>query len=386
MRPTDIAKIELFKVPPRWLFVKITTADGLSGWGEPSLEGKAHTMIAAVEDMQRDLIGRDANRIEDIFQVLYRGSFYRGGPVLMSAISGIEQALWDLKGKRLGAPVYDLLGGAVREKVKIYTWIGGDQPRDVAAAALARVEAGYRAVKMNAVPKVGWLESAAQIDEIVDTVAQVRDAVGWDVGIGLDFHGRVRKAMAKILFREFEPLKPLFIEEPLLPENFDALPMIAAASPIPIATGERMYTRWGFKQLLEQRVVDIVQPDLSHAGGIWETRKIAAMAEAYDVAVAPHCPLGPIAFASSLQLQFCTPNGLIQESSMGIHYNAGEIDLLDYLENPEDFAVKDGYIQRNERPGLGVVINEEMVREQARIGHDWHNPVWRTDDGGLAEW
>lgn len=386
MNASSIKKIELFKVPPRWVFLKITTEDGLSGWGEPSLEGKAHTVMAAVEEMKRDLISRDANRIEDIFQVLYRASFYRGGPVLMSAIAGIEQALWDLKGKRLGVPVYDLLGGPVRDTVKIYAWVGGDQPKDVAEAAKARIKAGYQAVKMNAVPKVGWIESPAKVAEIVNTAAQVREAVGWDVGIGLDFHGRVRKAMAKTLFKELEPVKPMFIEEPLLPENFEALPMIAAVSSIPIATGERLYSRWDFKPILEQRVVDIIQPDLSHAGGIWETRKIAAMAEAYDVAIAPHCPLGPIAFASCLQLQFCTPNGLIQESSMGIHYNAGEIDLLDYLDNPEDFSLQDGSIKRTQRPGLGLVINEAKVREQAAIGHDWHNPVWRTKDGGLAEW
>lgn len=386
MNASSIKKIELFKVPPRWVFLKITTEDGLSGWGEPSLEGKAHTVMAGVEEMKRDLIGRDANRIEDIFQVLYRAGFYRGGPVLMSAIAGIEQALWDLKGKRLGVPVYDLLGGPVRDMVKIYAWVGGDQPKDVAEAAKARIKAGYQAVKMNAVPKVGWIESPAKVAEIVNTAAQVREAVGWDVGIGLDFHGRVRKAMAKTLFKELEPVKPMFIEEPLLPENFDALPMIAAASPIPIATGERLYSRWDFKPILEQRVVDIIQPDLSHAGGIWETRKIAAMAEAYDVAIAPHCPLGPIAFASCLQLQFCTPNGLIQESSMGIHYNAGEIDLLDYLDNPEDFSLQDGSIKRTQQPGLGLVINEAKVRAQAAVGHDWHNPVWRTKDGGLAEW
>jgi galactonate dehydratase len=380
-----ISHIELFKVPPRWLFVKVSTDEGLAGWGEPVVEGRAETSRAAVEELASYLLGADASRIEDLWQVLYRGGFYRGGPVLMSAISGIEQALWDIRGQRLGVPVYDLLGGAVRDRMKVYGWIGGDAPAHVAEEAAARVQAGYLAVKMNATAQMEWIDSASQVQAAVARLAAVRDAVGYGVGVAVDFHGRVHKGMAKILAKELEPLKPLFIEEPVLPENNEALSILQRHSSIPIATGERLYTRWGFKAVLEQGAVDIIQPDLSHAGGIWETRKIAAMAEAYDVAVAPHCPLGPIALAASLQLDFCTPNAFIQETSLGIHYNQGA-DVLDYLLDPSVFALERGYIRRPAGPGLGIRINEAKVREQAAVGHNWKSPVWRHADGSVAEW
>jgi galactonate dehydratase len=380
-----ITKLELFKVPPRWLFLKITAEDGISGWGEPVLEGRAHTVRAAVEELTPYVLGRETNQIEDIWQVLYRGGFYRGGPVLMSAISGIDEALWDIRGKELGVPVYDLLGGPVREKMKVYGWIGGDKPSNVAQAATERVNAGYLAVKMNATANTDWIESTGIVDEVVERMSAVRDAVGDEIGIAVDFHGRLHKGMAKVLAKELEPLKPLFIEEPVLPENNEFLRILQEHTCIPIATGERMYTRWGFKSLFEQGGADIIQPDLSHAGGIWEVRKIAAMAEAYDVAVAPHCPLGPIAFAASLHLDFCTPNAFIQETSLGIHYNQ-DADLFDYVVDPGVFAFKDGYVTRPTAPGLGIVVNEEKVRERATIGHDWKSPVWRNADGSLAEW
>jgi galactonate dehydratase len=381
-----IRELELFKVPPRWLFLKISTDDGLVGWGEPIVEGRADTVRAAVEEMSEYLIGKDAGRIEDLWQVLYRGGFYRGGPILSSAISGIEQALWDIKGKRLGVPIYELLGGAVRDKMRVYSWIGGDAPADVAQHARARVEAGYTALKMNGTAEMEWIDSALKIQEAAERIAAVREAVGYGVGIGVDFHGRVHKGMAKQLVKELEPYKLLFIEEPVLPENNEALVEIARHTSTPIATGERMFTRWAYKNLLAQGGVDIIQPDLSHVGGIWEARKIAAMAEAYDVAVAPHCPLGPITLAASLQLDFCTPNAFIQEQSLEIHYNQSSEDLLGYLVDPSVFHYEDGYVKILTRPGLGIEINEEQVRERARLGHQWRNPLWRNADGSLAEW
>jgi len=380
-----IRKLELFKVPPRWLFLKITTDDGLEGWGEPIVEGRADTVRAAVEELGEYLIGKDSNRIEDLWQVMYRGGFYRGGPVLTSAMSGIEQALWDIKGKRYGVPVYELLGGAVREKMRVYAWIGGDRPSDTAEAARSKVAEGYTAVKMNGTEEMEWIDSHEKIEAAVARVAAIRDAVGYGIGVGIDFHGRVHKAMAKVLMKELEPFKPMFVEEPVLPENNEALKELARVSSIPIATGERMYTRWDFKRLLADGAVDIIQPDLSHAGGIWEVRKIAAMAEAYDVAVAPHCPLGPIALAASLQLDFCTPNAFIQEQSLGIHYNQGS-DLLDYVAEKNVFQYEDGYVKRPEKPGLGIEVNEAKVREMAKTGHQWRNPVWRNKDGSIAEW
>lgn len=380
-----IDRLELFTVPPRWLFLKITASDGTYGWGEPVVEGKADTVRACVEEMADFLIGKPAGNIEDIWQTLYRGGFYRGGPILTSAISGIEQALWDIKGKRFGVPVYELLGGAVRDRMRVYAWIGGDDPADIARAAAERIAEGYTAIKMNATGALEWLDSPRMVREAADRLAAAREAVGESVGIGIDFHGRVHKGMAKSLVRALEPFSPMFFEEPVLAENNEALIEIARMTSVPIATGERMFTRWDFKPLFASGAVDIIQPDLSHAGGIWETRKIAAMAEAYDVAVAPHCPLGPISLASSLQLDFCTPNAFIQEQSLGIHYNQGS-DLLDYLVDPGVFKYSDGYVARPLAPGLGIEIDEAKVREMAKIGHRWRNPVWRTADGVVAEW
>ena len=380
-----IKSLELFKVPPRWLFLKITTDNGVVGWGEPVVEGKADTVKAAVEEMAEFLIGKDPSQIEDIWQVLYRGGFYRGGPILMSAISGIDQALWDIKGKALGVPVYELLGGHVRERMNIYGWIGGDKPAHVVEAAKQRIEQGYRAVKMNACSEMEWIDTPQKIKEAVDCIASVREAVGFDIGIGIDFHGRVHKGMAKGFMKELEFIKPMFIEEPVLSENKEAFLHLAQYTSTPIATGERMYSRWDFKSLFEQGAVDIIQPDLSHAGGITEVKKIASMAEAYDVALAPHCPLGPISFAAAIQIDFNCINAFIQETSMGIHYNQGA-DLLDYLENPEVFDVKEGSVARPTLPGLGIVVNEEKVREMAKVGHNWKNPVWRNQDGSVTEW
>lgn len=380
-----ITGLELFKVRPRWLFLKISTDEGISGWGEPIVEGRAETVKAAVLELEDFLVGRDPRRIEDLWQAMYRGGFYRGGPILTSAISGIEQALWDIKGKYYNTPVYELLGGAARDRIRVYTWIGGDRPHDVADAAREAVAAGFTAVKMNATEEMHYVDSLTKVDAAVERLAAVREAVGDGIGIGIDFHGRVTKTMAKILAVEMTPYRPMFIEEPVLPENNEALREIARATSIPIATGERMYTRWGFKELLREGVVDIIQPDVSHAGGILETRKIAAMAEAYDIAVAPHCPLGPIALAACLQVDACTPNVIIQEQSLGIHYNQGS-DLLDYLVDTNVFRYEAGYVPLPDKPGLGIEINEEKVREAAKIGHDWKNPIWRREDGTVAEW
>jgi galactonate dehydratase len=379
-----ITNIELFKVPPRWVFVKVETDEGITGWGEPIMENRADTVMASVTEWKEYLIGKDPMRIEDHYQVMTRSTFYRSGPILSSTISGIEQALWDIKGKYYDAPIYDLLGGACRDKMRVYGWVGGDRPNNVAEAALKRVAEGLTAIKMNATEEMNYIDSFSKVTAAVDRLAAVREACGPDFGIGLDFHGRVHKAMAKVLVKEMEPYHPMFIEEPVLPENLDTLKQIALHTTIPIATGERMYTRWGFKQLLQEGYVDIIQPDLSHCGGIWEARKLAAMAETFDVAVAPHCPLGPMCLASSLQLDFCTPNAIIQEQSLGIHYNKS-VELVEYVKNPDFFKVENGYIKLPTTPGLGIEIDEEKVREAAKIGHNYRAPIWRYEDGGYAE-
>ncbi len=380
-----IKTIELFKVEPRWLFVKITTDSGITGWGEPIVEGRADTVAAAVEEMSDYLIGRNAGDIEDIWQTLYRGTFYRGGPVICSAMSGIEQALWDIKGKYYNAPVYELLGGAVKDRLRMYCWIGGDNPDDVAKHAVEMYEQGFTAVKMNGTPPIKWIDSYSHIQDVSDRVASIRDVLGYKIDIAIDFHGRVHKSMARMLMKELEQYNLMFIEEPVLTENEEAFVELRRHTCTPIATGERNYTRWGFKNIITGGGVDIIQPDLSHAGGILECKKIAAMAEAYDVAIAPHCPLGPIALSACVQLDFGTPNAVIQEQSLGIHYNQGS-DLLDYLSDRSVFEFKGGYISRPTAPGLGISVNEEKVREMAKKGHSWKNPICRTDDGSIAEW
>lgn len=380
-----IISFTTYIVPPRWLFLKIETDAGVTGWGEPVVEGRALTVEAAVKELGDYLIGKDPRLIEDHWTVMHRGGFYRGGPILMSAIAGIDQALWDIKGKALGVPVHELLGGKLRDTIKVYSWIGGDRPAEVAAGAKEMVARGFLALKMNGTEELQIVDSHDKIDAAVERVAMVREAVGPNIGIAVDFHGRVHRPMARALVKELEPYGLMFIEEPVLSENREALKEIAALGSTPIALGERLYSRWDFKSVFEEGVVDIIQPDLSHAGGITECRKIAAMAEAYDVAVAPHCPLGPIALAACLQLDAVSYNCFIQEQSLGIHYNAAN-DLLDYAANKDVFRYEDGYVAIPDGPGLGVEIDEDYVRERAREGHRWRNPVWRHKDGSFAEW
>ena len=380
-----IADIRTYLVRPRWGFVEIETDEGLVGWGEPVIEGKAATVRACVEEMKPYLIGADPMKIEDIWNVLYRAGFYRGGPVIMSAIAGIDQALWDIKGKFFRAPVHDLLGGACRDKIRVYSWIGGDRPSDVGAAALEKKNAGFTAIKMNATEELQMVDSYEKIDAVLERVAAIRESCGKYFGIAIDFHGRVHKPMAKVLAKKLEEFDPMFLEEPVLCEHMDEFKEIARACHVPIATGERLFSKYDFKRLLEAGGVDIIQPDLSHAGGITEVRKIAAMAEAYDVALAPHCPLGPIALSACLQVDACSYNAFIQEQSMGIHYNEFH-GPLDYILNPETYTFTDGSVQIPKLPGLGVKVNKDLVLEENESPHEWKNPVWRHRDGSVAEW
>jgi galactonate dehydratase len=377
-----IGRIETFHVPPRWLFVRVESEDGAVGWGEASLEGHAEAVDGAFEALRDRFLDHDPRRIEDIWQVAYRGGFYRGGPVLLSALAGLDQALWDLKGRVAGLSAWEMLGGKVRDRVRAYAWIGGDRPHEISDAARARRDQGFSAVKMNATAELDWIGTPRMFDEVVD---RVRAAQEQGVDVGLDFHGRVHKPLAKQLARALEPLGLLFIEEPLLSENPEGLAQIAGLVSTPIALGERLFSRWDFKPFLSSGAVDIVQPDLSHAGGLTEVRKIAAMAEAYDVAVAPHCPLGPLALAACLQLAGCTPNVALQEMSLGIHYNVGH-DLLNFVTDKEVLTAVDGYLPIPEGPGLGVTIDESAVREADKDRHRWRNPVWRHPDGSFAEW
>ncbi|MCC5833158.1 MAG: galactonate dehydratase [Opitutales bacterium] len=370
-----ITGFETFHVKPRWLFLKVSTNAGICGWGEPVLEGRARTVETAVHEIGRSLKGRNPFEIEALWQEMYRGSFYRGGPILTSAISGIEQALWDIKGKALGVPVYELLGGAVRKKVRLYAWMPGASVGDyVEQAVETRSKGGFTAFKLVPLPALRAIESPAAIDRIVQNVARVREELGWETDLCLDFHGRARLGVARTLIRELEALKPTFIEEPVLPENLEALRQLRASTSIPLACGERLFTRWAFRDLIREHLVDLIQPDLSHVGGIFEARKLAAMAETEEICLAPHCPLGPIALAACLQLAACTPNFFCQE-----HMTLGE----GLLKQP--FIAQEGHVEIGPKPGLGIELDEDAVRSQAFDG-TWEIPRLSLEDGSFAEW
>jgi len=380
-----ITKVNTYLVRPRWCIVEIETDEGFVGFGEAVIEGKASTVSACVKEMEEYIIGKNPTQVEDIWNMLYRAAFYRGGPILMSAIAGIDQALWDIKGKAAGLPVYEMLGGKCREKIQVYSWVGGDRPSEVAAAAKAKQNEGFSAIKMNATEELQMVDSYDKIDAVLERVASIREACGKYFGIAIDFHGRVHKPMAKILAKKLEEFNPMFIEEPVLCEHMEEFAEIARCTSTPIATGERLFSKYDFKRLLNAGGVSIIQPDLSHAGGITEVRKIAAMAEAYDVALAPHCPLGPIALSACLQVDAVSYNAYIQEQSIGIHYNVGK-SVLDYVKNPEDFAFTDGWVEFPRGTGLGVDVNKELIAEENKTPHSWKNPVWRHADGSIAEW
>jgi galactonate dehydratase len=379
-----VTGLTTYLVSPRWCFLRVDTDEGISGWGEPVVEGRAATVATAVAELSDLLVGRDPGPIEDLWQVLTKGGFYRGGAVLASAVAGIDTALWDIAGKAAGKPVHQLLGGPVRDRVRAYGWIGGDRPSEVATAAAAAVERGFGAVKMNGSAELGPIATPAATRSIVERVEAVREAIGPAHDVAIDFHGRVSPAMARRLLPLLEPSMPLFVEEPVLPEQVEALARIVASTTIPIATGERAYSRWDAKPLLDAGVA-VLQPDPQHAGGISEVRRIAALAEVYGASIAPHCPLGPIALAACLQLDLAIPNLLIQETGLGIHYDDG-FALTDYLVDPSVFHVVDGHLLPPAGPGLGIEVDQAAVDRAAAVGHRWRNPVWRHPDGSFAEW
>jgi galactonate dehydratase len=378
-----VVGIETFLVAPRWLFLRVETDDGIVGWGEPVLEGHAETVETAVHSLSEHLIGTDPLLIEDHWQVMTKGGFYRGGPVLSSAVAGIDQALWDIAGKARGVPVHDLIGGRVRDEVRVYAWIGGDEPEEVAEHALGRIEEGFTALKMVVAGRLDPVISQAELRRVVGRVRAVREAIGPEYDIAVDFHGRASAAMAGRLLAELEELDLLFVEEPVAPEHLVALPRLVAGTRTPLACGERLYSRWDFEPVLQAGIA-VVQPDVSHAGGISEGRRIAAQAELYGALMAPHCPLGPIALAASMQLDLAVPNFLIQEQSFGMHY--GPTALVDYLADTKVFRRVDGRVPRLVGPGLGVEIDEAAVRKAATTGHKWRTPLWRHADGSLADW
>ena len=372
-------------MPPRWLFLKIETDEGLIGWGEPVVEGRAHTVATAVDELSDYLVGKDPLQIEKHWQAMYRGTFYLGGPILMSAIAGVDQALWDIKGKYHDAPIHQLLGGQVRDRIKVYAWVGGDRPADIVSSAQNAVSEGFSATKMNLTEELQVIDHLSKIDDAVERIASLRGAVGNKLDIAVDFHGRVHAPMAKVLIKAIEPYSPMFIEEPVKSEQLETMAQLRRNTHVPIATGERLYSRFDYKNLFILGAADIIQPDVSHAGGITECKKIAAMAESWDLALAPHCPLGPIALAACLQIDAVSQNAFIQEQSQGIHYNQSN-ELTDYLSDPSVLHFSAGYVDMPQGPGLGIDINEDYVIERSKVGHRWHNPLWQDADGSIAEW
>ncbi len=365
-----ITKLETFLVKPRWLFLKIHTNAGIVGLGEPITEGRAATCAAAVKEVEPYLIGKDPRRVAHHWQAIYRHAFYRGGPILTSVLSGIDQALWDIKGKALGVPVYELLGGPTRDRVRVYQSVS--TPGNI-KTAMAR---GFTAFKTGPAKKrpARYIETPAAVQYAVERFAELRQAAGNDVDIAIDFHGAISPALAKLLIHGLEPYQPMFIEEPCQAQNHDVMAEIARGTHLPIATGERVFTKWGFREVLEKRAATVLQPDLCHAGGITECRLIAGMAEAYYAAIAPHNPLGPISLAAGVQLAASIPNFLCQEqASLGVGY----------LKTP--FNVRDGYLDLPTGPGLGIELDENAMAD--KIGHDWHNPeAYDAGDGSVTDW
>lgn len=380
-----ITALKTYLVAPRWLFLKVETDEGISGWGEPVLEGHAKTLAAKIRELEDVLIGRDPLLIEDTWQMIYRNGCYRGGPVLMSAMSGIDMALWDIKGKTYGQPVHALMGGKVRDKVRSYRWIGGDRPSNLITDAKALIEAGYDACKFNVTEELQYIDSYRKVDGIMRQLTDLRDAVGTSLDLAFDFHGRVHLPMARVLLKEMEPLRPMFVEDAVVSAHVDAMADLQRSTSITLCIGERLHSRYDFREVFEKRAAGLINPDTAHVGGISEMVRIGHMAEAYDIGMAPHCPLGPIALAACLQVDAICYNAVIQEQSLGIHYNQGG-DLNDYLLPESRFRVEDGFLPIPDGPGLGIDVDEAMVEERARTGHNWRAPVWRHADGSIADW
>jgi galactonate dehydratase len=387
-----IVDLQTFRVRPRWLFLRVQTDDGIVGWGEPGAEARVGAVEAAVSELRDLLVGQDPLAVERIWQTLASASDYFGGPILSSALAGVDQALWDIAGKAHGVPVYELLGGPVRERVRVYSWIGPERagdcsPEEIAAEAAAEAAKGFTAVKMNASSALLPIDRPGRVDEIVERAAAVRDALGPETDFAIDCHGRVSRPMARRLLPLLEPCQPLFVEEPILTEYSSAYAELVRLTSVPIAAGERLYDRAGFQPFLEAGIA-VAQPDPSHAGGISELRRIAAAAETYDVFVAPHSAIGPIALAACLQLDFAMPNALIQEQ--GIGYTESGLDndgsdILDYLADTSVFDITGGCIQRPVGPGLGIEIDERAVARAAERGHSWKFRPWFHSDGSYAE-
>jgi len=364
-------------------FVKMTTDNGLVGWGETTLEAKPRSTMAAVKELADYLIGKDPLRIEHHWQHIYRSAFFRGGPTLMSALSGVDQALWDIAGKHYSVPVYQLLGGAVRDRIRVYAhWGIRDVSDEGKAVAMDRLEwlqnkGGYTAFKGGLGGRWRAHEPPAVIDQFVERAYLMREWVGPEVELCFDFHGKLTPALAIEVCHAIKGMRPMFVEEPVPQENVDALKLVSDHVPFPIATGERLLTRWDFREVLEKQAVALIQPDVSHVGGITELRKVANMAEVYYMHILPHCAIGPVAFSASLHVDATVPNFLAQEQ-----VDAGlGAEIL-----KEEWQVRDGFIDLPTKPGLGFDVNEETIEEYCEYREELGGEYMHEPDGSVADW
>jgi len=389
MKITNIRTVVVNAEMRNWVFCRVETDQpGLFGWGEGSLEWKTRAIVGAIEDLAPMVIGEDPGRIEHIYQKLYRQSFWRLGIIGMSGISAIEQALWDIKGKILGVPVYELLGGQVRDKVRMYTHLGGGDMRSVYETfevgplidlALKVIGNGYTAVKVVFVPYSEPLEGVSKVKRFAKLMEKLREAVGDTVDVMIDFHGRTYPAMAIRYIQAVQEFSPYFCEEPVPPENVEALLEVRQSVSVPIATGERLVGRHQFRPIFEQRACHVIQPDLCHCGGIMEAKKIAAMAEVYQMGVAPHNPLGPVANAVALHFALSTPNFLIQEDMLtDVPWRWDVVRSSLKTEN--------GYWLPTQAPGLGIEIDEGQAGKHPFRQEVMHPTTIRAEDGAVLDW
>ncbi len=377
-----IASVEQFFPRHRTRLVKITTDTGLSGWGETTLEGKPESVESAVRELADYLVGKDPLRIEHHWQHMYRSAFFRGGAILMTAISGVDQALWDIAGKHYGVPVYKLLGGAVRDRIRVYGhWGIGGLSDESLAAARERLDmllkSGYTAFKSGPGGKWRGHEPPAVIDQFVECAFLMREWVGPDVELAFDFHGKMTPALAIEICHEIKDMRPMFVEEPVPQENIDALKLVTDHVTFPIATGERLLNRWEFRQVFEKQAAAYIQPDCSHAGGITELKKIANMAEAYYIHVLPHCAIGPVAFTSCIHVDAVIPNFLAQEQ-VDQALGAGILT--------ERWQVVDGHVELPDKPGLGIEIDETEMNNRVPYQEELGGEHFYDTDGSVADW
>jgi galactonate dehydratase len=377
MKITEIKTLETWGAPRNWVFVKVETDSGLYGWGEATLEGREETVRACVRELGQTLIGQDPMPLERHWQAMFRHGFWRGGVVLNSALAGLDQALWDLRGKAWGVPVYQLLGGPARDRLRVYTHVGIYNPREMEDDARRDIADGFTAFKTGAWAGDSALPESEAIASFAERVGRLRTAVGPNIDIMIDNHGRSRPSTATRLMEALQPFNLLFLEEPTQPDDLEGLARVRAAGPrMDLATGERLYSKWDYAPLLERRLVDVIQPDLCHAGGITECKKIAAMAEAYYVQMAPHSPQGPVSTAAAAHLSMAIPNFLILEFVRAQPYRDRVLR--------EAWTVRDGYLEVPDRPGLGVDLDEEalLASPPQRVGVP--RGAWGAD-GSVAD-